>query len=626
MKLLLLALLVAGLIGVFFTLFRKKDLLSTFSGGRWWLTWLSIAVITLMDELTSIFYAPSEANRFIGFHAIAFIAITSLLMRFLSTRMVEIAEILEHHNIKGGGVYSFSYLVLGPTFSFVAVASIMVDYVLTACISTVSAVENGLTFVPIGDFQKIFFQFLIVWGIAGLNILGIKENARFTFGIFFGVTLVLLTFLGSALIDSTHVAWDMIGHSFSDASSRVISQGLFGGYHYVIVGIASCILAYSGIESVVQTAGLVKSWRDIGRAYIFLAVTTGIFTPLISALALSSGVNLREHETDLLTQYAAVLNGIPFGAIVGITASVALVMAVNTAFVASSELIERVAHRYNFSWIIKTNRRQSLYRVHIISAILYSSIILVTGGSQKILAEMYALGLVASFTINLGSLLIYRYGSGTNEIRAYHTSRVGTLLVFILLGSCLVYLCFTKPFGLALWIGATVFFLVVGIRVARHRAPENVQTAMTDNPLQMVLNLAEAQGESLDIYFKRPMESGGETRPDAAFVSFYSPRAGIPERLAPNHYRFALTGQGLFDSITELLYVLKYELPHKAIRLHFGWPLSSWLDRMAIGVMVYSIMRLPKMFPEFTFVMEYFGQTAPRPPEAHADGTQAHPG
>ncbi len=32
----------------------------------------------------------------------------------------------------GGGVYSFSYLVLGPTISFVAVSSIMVDYILTA--------------------------------------------------------------------------------------------------------------------------------------------------------------------------------------------------------------------------------------------------------------------------------------------------------------------------------------------------------------------------------------------------------------------------------------------------------------------------------------------------------------
>src|SRR5512140_3850758 len=176
MKIVVLVVLNLAIIGAFVWLFRKKDLLSYFSGGRWWLTWLSIAVITLMDELTSIFYAPSEAWRFIGYHAIAFIAITSLLMRFLSTRMVEIAEILEHNKIKGGGVYSFSYLVLGPTFSFIAVSSIMVDYVLTACLSTVSAVENGLTFMAISPVGKSVIMFAIVWGIAGLNILGIKEN------------------------------------------------------------------------------------------------------------------------------------------------------------------------------------------------------------------------------------------------------------------------------------------------------------------------------------------------------------------------------------------------------------------------------------------------------------------
>jgi amino acid transporter len=608
MKILLLVALNILVVGVFAWLFRKKNLLSYFSGGKWWLTWLSIAVITLMDELTSIFYAPSEAWRFIGSNAIVFIAVTSLLMRFISTRMVEIAEILEHHNIRGGGVYSFSYLVLGPTFSFIAVASILVDYVLTACISTVSAVENGLTFISLSQPEKMAIQFAVVWGIAGLNILGIKENARFTFGIFFVVAVVLLSLLASAFYESNGASWEMIGRSYSSAGLHVREGGVFGGFGFIIVGIASCILAYSGIESVVQTAGLVKSWRDIGRAYIFLAVTTGLFTPILSALVLSSGLNATEHETDLITQFAIQLNGVPFGLLVGAIASVALIMAVNTAYVASSELIERVAHRYDFGWIIKTNRRQALFRVHILSALFFSIIIAVTEGSQKILAEMYALGLVASFTINLGSLLIYRYGQGTKEIRAFNTARLGTLLIFVVIAGCFVYLAVTKPYGLALWLGATTFFLVVGFRVAKKRAPEIAHVGQTDSPLKMVFDLADTPGEKVDIYFKRPLEGADVPDPNVAFVSFYSPRQGVPERVAPNHYRFARSGQSLFDSIQELLYVLKYELPHKNIVLHFGWPLSSWLDRFSIGVMVFSIMKLPKIFPEFTFVIEYFGR------------------
>jgi len=558
-----------------------------------------------MDELTSIFYAPSEAYRFNGTHAIVFIAITSLLMRFLSTRMVEIAEILEHHGIRGGGVYSFSYLVLGPTLSFIAVASIMVDYVLTACISTVSAVENGLTFIQLSQAQKLLFQFSIVWGIAGLNILGIKENARFTFGIFFAVALVLITFLASALLDASGASWQLIGDSFDHSTQRVRDGGVFGGFGFIIIAVSSCILAYSGIESVVQTAGLTKSWRDSGKAYIFLAVTTGLFTPLISALALSSGVDPAQHETDLMTQFAAVLNGVPFGMVVGGVASVALIMAVNTAFVASSELIERVAHRYNFAWIVKTNRRQSLFRIHILSAVLYSIIIVLTEGSQKVLAEMYALGLVASFTINMGSLLYYRYSIGTKEIRAFNTSRVGTLILFVVMSSCFVYLAMTKPFGITLWAVAAVFFLIVGIRVAKKRAPEIHHVSQTDTPMQMVFSLAEAPGDAIDIFFKRPLEGADVSNPSVAYVTFYSPRQGIPQRIAANHYRFAQSGQSLFDSITELLTVLKYELPHKQVNIHIGWPRSSWLDRLSIGVMVFTMMKLPDMFPEFHFAIEY---------------------
>jgi amino acid transporter len=605
MKIVLLIVLNLAVIGLFVRLFRTKNLLAYFSAGRWWLTWLSIAVITLMDELTSIFYAPSEAFRFIGFYAIPFIAITSLLMRFISTRMVEIAEILEHHNIRGGGVYSFSYLTLGPTFSFIAVASILVDYVLTACISTVSAVENGLTFIPLGPVTKMVIQFGVVWGIAGLNILGIKENARFTFGIFFFVALVLLTLLASALIDAPASSWQMIGSSYTNIGQVFKGHTLWSSYGFVVVCIAGCILAYSGIESVVQTAGLTRSWKDTGKAYIFLAATTGLFTPIISMLVLSSGLNPAEHETDLITQFAAHLNGLPFGMIVGAVASIALIMAVNTAFVASSELMERVAHRYNFHWIIKTNERQSLYRIHLLSATFFSVIIILTEGSQKILAEMYALGLVASFTINMGSLLYYRYFTGTKEIRAYNTSRFGTLILFVILLSCFVYLAVSKPYGIALWTVASVFFLIMGFRVARHRAPENVQVAQTDTPMQLVFALADAPGETIDIYFKRPQEEGLEPNLQVAFVTFYSPRVGIPPRLAENHYRFAQTGQSLFDSITELLYVIKYELPHKHVTIHIGWPRSSWVDRMSIGVMVFTMMKLPDMFPEFHFLMEY---------------------
>ena len=37
------------LLAIFIWLFRKPSRLSYYQNGKWWLTWLSVAVITLMD-------------------------------------------------------------------------------------------------------------------------------------------------------------------------------------------------------------------------------------------------------------------------------------------------------------------------------------------------------------------------------------------------------------------------------------------------------------------------------------------------------------------------------------------------------------------------------------------------
>ena len=593
------------LIAFFALVFQRPGLLGFARGGKWYLTWLSVGVITLMDELTSIFYAPAEAHRFIGTRAIFFIAITSLVMRVLSTRMVEIAQILEGHDIRGGGVYSFSYFVLGPVASFVAVASIMVDYILTACISTVSAVYNGTALWPIPTGVEHAMILAIIWAIAGLNILGIRENARVTFGIFIVAAFVLLNLIALGILHIDPSSSQLIWHSGASVVSDIGRHGLPHAVASITTGVAFCVLAYSGIESVIQTAGLVPSWRDISKAYWFLALTVGIVTPLISALALSAPIDFASHETDLITHWATIVGNVPFGVVVGLLGSVILVMAVNTAYVASSELLERVAHRYHFGWLIATNRRASLYRIHILNGLLYTSIIILTRGSQAVLADMYAIGLLASFCINVGCLLIYRFFMGTKEIRAYYTSRAGTLALEAILLACFGYLAFHKPYGLALWGGVVTTLLLFGIPLSRRYGPEVKKVRQSDYPMEMLLALGETDGP-LDVYFRRPGEIGVHAGgPGAAFVTLFSPRQQMPEKLAPNHYRFPIQGGSVSRSITAILALLAEELEGRDVHVHFGWPTSSWIDRMAVGVFVWNLMRLPRAFPKLTFSIDY---------------------
>ncbi len=606
MKLAVLLIINAALLGLFVHILRKPSLLTNYSNGRFWLTWLGVGVITLMDELTSVFYAPAEAYRFIGPAAIFFIALTSIVIRYFSSRLVEISEILESQKMFGGGVYSFSYLVLGPMVSFVAVSSIMVDYILTACISAISAIENATSFVEMPHLWKIATAMVIVWGIAGLNIIGIRDNVRFTFGIFVLAAFVFLNLIASGVLGLDHDSLARLQASISGAAKHLDSGSWTQGYGVFIASVASCVLAYSGVESVLQTAGFVRSWREIAKAYKFLALTVGIVTPIVAALALSAPINFAEHEGDLITHYATMLNGAPFGIAVAVLASITLIMAVNTAFVASSELMERVAERYGFSWLIATNRRQSLYRIHIINAISFSCIILVTGGSQMILADMYALGLLACFTINTGSLVIYRYFMGAKGVIHYYTNRLGTIALFFIFLSCFLFLAWMKPHGTELWAIVTGIVLTGGLVVARTRAPEIKAVAQTDSHMDMVLFLAESTENEIHIIFRRPREEAmEEPKSSEVYVTFYNPRQGAPTKLSPNHFRFATSKRTLYQQMVALLKVVEYELADRKIVIHYGWPLSSWLDRMSIGVMVYNIMHLPKVFPRFDFHIDY---------------------
>lgn len=622
------------LIVLIFCLYFNKNLLAYFKGGNLWLTWFAIGIITLMDELTSIFYAPSEAfhhyahsagNLNAGLVMIVFIPFTSIIIRYLTTRMVQIAEILDRHKLKGGGVYNFSYFVLGPLISFMAVASILIDYILTAAISTVSAVENAASLLPKGSGVAQFFtnpltmisiELTIVWLVASLNILGIRENVKVTYTIFIATAVVLLNFLLMGLLDfdASNVAaiktgWNETWHGLTEGN-------FFHSYYFVIAAVSNCILAYSGIESVLQTARLSESWQSIKKAYSFLALSVGLFTPVISVLVLS-GLDFNEldvYRNSIMTFYAQkVSGGQAFAIVVGVIASVTLIMAVNTACVASSELIERVAHRYGFEWIVKTNARHSLYRIHIATACFFSFIILITYGQIPMLAEMYAVGLVAGFVINLAALLIYNYRKGTKEISPYFVRRSGTIILFVILLSCFIYLCVHKPNGFILWAVGTAFCLAVGVYGTRKRMPELKEIARGDTPLDVILYVAELEGDNIHIHFKRPQDTPQEKIYDVtAFITLYSPRQKIPPKLRDSHFRIPFKRAKIFDNIEAILHLMCYELPHKNITVHFGWPTASWFDRLSTGVMVFQLIKLPEKFPQINFKMERFKPSKPR--------------
>jgi len=144
-----------------------------------------------------------------------------------------------------------------------------------------------------------------------------------------------------------------------------------------------------------------------------------------------------------------------------------------------------------------------------------------------------------------------------------------------------------------------------GQHEARRIGPEIHERRRSDYPMAMLLALGESDGP-LHIWFRRPGEAQrAEDEPGHVFVTFFSPRQAIPERRSPNHYRFPIQGGSVFSSICSILALLEEELAGRELTVHFGWPTSSWLDRMATGVFVANLLALPDRYPSLDFAIEH---------------------
>ncbi|MDD3467787.1 MAG: amino acid permease, partial [Campylobacterales bacterium] len=258
---------------------EQKDSIYYKKNGALYLGFLGVGVITVMDVITSVFYAPAESFRFVGYDTLLFMPMTALIVAAFAFSMTEIARIMEKFGYKGGGVYSFSYMVFGRSVSLVAAASILVDFVNTAAISSIAAIENIGGIFAFSAPVKLFLEIAIIWAIAALNIIGIKENSKVTFYLFAFICYILIITILLGLYGLDRHSSAIITSSFSNLGYRFANGGVVDFANLVVIGVGSTILAYSGIESVLQTSKLTESWKTIKNAYIFLIVFIGIVTP-----------------------------------------------------------------------------------------------------------------------------------------------------------------------------------------------------------------------------------------------------------------------------------------------------------------------------------------------------------
>jgi len=164
-----------------------------------------------------------------------------------------------------------------------------------------------------------------------------------------------------------------------------------------------------------------------------------------------------------------------------------------------------------------------------------------------------------------------------------------------------------------LLVGLTSVVAVILLAVSRYgrvRLGRDQEKRRSDYPMEMLLALGETDGP-IHVWFQRP---GEEERAAASFpwpiLMLVAAIAGGPSRTCGNHYRFPLQGGSVYSSIRSILALLEEELSGRDVTVHFGWPTSRWLDRMATGVFVANLLQLPQYYPGLKFAIEHASRAA----------------
>jgi amino acid transporter len=591
----------------FFKTLSKKSLLIEFSGGRWWLTHVSAALPILIIQLSSVFYATGESFKYLGYHSVLFILLASVFYNYISSRYIEISEIMSHHKINGEGIFGFTNLVLGSTVSFIFSASFVVTYILTICISAVSAIGNNIFLFSGNETLKIVSIISLIWLIALVEILGIKISQKILF-YFLGALLVLLgNIILFSIISLTPEKIRYFSMFLENSSKFLAFTDPFRTYGFIIFGLSINVLFFNGLETVISNSNYVRNWRLNLKSYFLITLISLITIPIISIFIFSYDLNLQRGDIYFLPYYAMNMMGGLFGFILSLAALVLLSMVIKICFNNIADALNIVSKKIKFTWLNRLNKRSSFYRIHIVVATFASVIVLVLQSSQQQLAELLAFGILINISFILFTLLVYRYFKGSKEISIFNTSKAGTIFLFTIVFCSVIYLFVDKVTLTFLWIMSTALIFLILYNIFKRKTLPTIERKNLDNPMDLIFHLSEIQSDELQIYFVRPKETlSADEFKDAVFINFCSPIDAVIPKMMFNHFRFPYLGSKLLSSMIAVIELLKYEIPDKKLQFHFGWPLSSWLDRLSIGVMVFSMMKLPKLYPNDLFTIEYF--------------------
>jgi amino acid transporter len=438
------------------------------------------AAIVLNDLASSAYYAGGESESFIGKSAPWFILGVMLFSYCVRAVYVESCSMFVR-----GGVYRVVKEALGGTLAKFSVSALMFDYVLTGPISGVSAGQylagllNELSayfhlgFVLPENTAAAFFAVLITIFFWWENIKGVHESSDKALKIM-QVTTVMVAVL---IVWCMYTIWTRGAHLPPFPTPAKIqldkrSLGWLSGHEIVrmipmiavFVGIGHSVLAMSGEESLAQVYREIEAPKlpNLKKAGLIIFIYSLLFTSLVSFFAVMIiPDNVRgKYLENLIGGLSMNLAGpfpvrLAFHVFVVAVGTLILAGAVNTAIVGSNGVLNRVSEDGVLAdWFRQPHRKYGTSNRIINIVVIFQIITIVASrGDVTFLANLYAFGVIWSFTMQGIAVLVIRYTHpGDREYRVplnFHLFGkevpLGLALITVILFLIAIVNLFTKP-------------------------------------------------------------------------------------------------------------------------------------------------------------------------------------
>ncbi len=359
--------------------------------------------VVFADIGTSIYYTPGILYNQpgIGTRAGLFVTLTLVVFILLTLKYSEVT----YRYPQGGGVVTVSANAMRPWVGALGGMFILVDYFLTAAISSLSGLFYFSVVIPHFKSLALLITIIVVALLGVLNWWGISESATVSA---IGAVIAFLSDLAILI--------EVFSHESIETILGVISE-VFSGEHIsgltILTGFAGAFLAFSGLESISQLSPVMKTprKRTSRLALLLVVLTIGISSPLLTIFSTTLLQNAAHVDPD---QFISLLGGKysqVLGIEVAISASGLLIFASNTAIIGSYHVLLALSRMRFFPNFIErrgTWRGTPHYAIAI-ATLMPVAILILVQGNITILGDMYAFGLLGAFSLTCLGLDIVRY-------------------------------------------------------------------------------------------------------------------------------------------------------------------------------------------------------------------------